>query len=138
MANTPRDMMGTVFTWNGQTIALQTEIEGPGILNELLETTNFGSTDGRREYIAGPKDGGEIKLTLHYDPLDPSHDGTTGLVADANANPSPARSFSVNWAGTGVTWSGTGIITEFMPKGSFEDTLMADVTIKATGAMTVA
>jgi hypothetical protein len=131
-------MMGTVFTWNGQTVALQTEQDGPGLVNELLETTNFGSTNGFREYIAGPKDGGEIKATIHYDPTDASHDGATGLVADANANPSPSRAFSVNWGGIGTTWSGNAIITEFMPKGSFEDTLQAEVTFKVTGSMTVA
>ena len=129
-------MMGTVFTWNGSDVVLVHEIEGPGIINELLETTNFGSTNGYREFIAGPKDGGEIKLGIWYDPTAATHDGSTGLVADANGGTS--RAFAVNWSGSGVSWSGSGIITEFMPKGSFEDVLAADVTIKVTGALTVA
>jgi predicted secreted protein len=130
------DMMGTVFTWNSATVAGVTDLSGPAVENELIEVTNFGSTGGYREYIAGPKDNGEISITINYDPTDSSHNATTGLVADANTGTS--RAWSINWSGTGTSWSGNGIVTSFEPGGSFEDALTAEVTIKPTGQPTLA
>lgn len=51
--------------------------EGDSI--ELVEVTNHQSPGGRREYIAGLKDGAEFSITVNYIPTDPTHDRATGL-----------------------------------------------------------
>jgi hypothetical protein len=130
---TPRKMIGSVFVWNGNNVALQTEMDGPSFQNEAMEFTNFGSSSGYREYGTGPKDGGEIKLTLHYDPLDSSHQA---LVTDAISG--VTRAWSITWGDTGATESGNGFISDFTRKGSFEDWIDGDLTIKVTGPISVA
>lgn len=46
---------------------------------ELVEVTNHQSPNGRREYIAGMKDGAEISFPVNYLPSHATQSRTTGL-----------------------------------------------------------
>jgi hypothetical protein len=62
---------GTTFAYESAadtytTLAEVLSVTPPSINVETVETTNMGSDDGFREYIAGLKDGGEVTVNLNY------------------------------------------------------------------------
>lgn len=60
-------------------VANVTDISGPSRSREAIEVTAHDSPNRYREFIKGLKDGGEVELTINYDPGNSTH---TALDAD--------------------------------------------------------
>lgn len=55
------------------TIANVPDISGPSRSREAIEVTAHDSPDQYREFVKGLKDGGEVELTINYDPGAATH-----------------------------------------------------------------
>lgn len=114
---------GTIYT----PVADVTEI---GVLDakaDTIETTVHSSAGQWRTFVGGLKDGGELKMTVNYDP---SLHGTlwSTLAADGIKH-----RVTLPDAGAAVV-DFNGITTALSGSAPFDDKLTADVTIKVTGA----
>lgn len=124
---------GEVFT----TIAEVFEIGGPGLTLETIDVTHHTSTAGWREFVGGLLDGGEVSLSINYDPVDATHDASTGLIADMEAR--TVRNFQLVFPDTGTTtWTFAALVTGFEPSEPIDDKLAADVSLKLSGQPTLA
>jgi len=124
-----------VFT----TIAEVTNIGGPTLVAGTVDATNMDSPGGYDEFIAGLKSGGEVPFTLNFIPTEATHRVTTGFLADFNANPQPRRNYKLVWPDSPSTlWSFTAIITAAGPAIPVDDRITMDVTLRLSGAPTLA
>ena len=129
---------GTLLKIAGVTVAGVTNIGGPGLTLETIDVTNHSSTSAWREFVGGLKDGGDISVDIVYDPAAATHKNTSGgllylLTTRASA------SFTITFSDTGATvWTFTAFVTSFEPSGAVADGLTASVTLKITGAPTLA
>ncbi len=122
---------------NFTTIAQVTDIGGPELSLETLETTNHSSADGWREYIGGLLDGGEVNLSLNFIPTESTHNASTGLIKDMVDR--VVRNFQMVFPDTGnTTWSFAALVTSFSPAAPIDEKLSAEVTLKVTGKPTLA
>src|SRR3546814_12973403 len=55
------------------TIANVSDISGPSRSREAIEVTAHDSPNQYREFVKGLKDGGEVTITIHYDPGASTH-----------------------------------------------------------------
>ena len=121
------DMAGSpTFT----AIANVTEIEGPEFERETIDVTAHDSPNGYREWLGGLKDGGEVSLTVNYDPGD--HDAIFDDLGDT-----VARDYKVVWPGGIGNWAFKAFLTGFSPSAPIDDKLSAELTLKVTGAPTI-
>lgn len=127
---------GTLLKLGGTTVAGVTNIGGPGLTLETIDVTNHSSASAWREFVGGLKDGGEISVDIVFDPVDATHRNASGgllflLTTRASG------SFSITFPQATV-WSFTAFVTSFEPSGAVADGLTASVTLKITGAPTLA
>lgn len=129
---------GTLLKINGTTVAGVTNISGPNLTLETIDVTNHSSTSGWREFVAGLKDGGEVTFDIVYDPAGATHmNASGGLLYELDQGTS--ESFSLTFPDSGATvWSFTAFVTSFEPGAPVADGLTASVTLKITGAPTLA
>lgn len=121
-----------VFT----TIAEVSDIGGPEIALESVEVTNHSSPSGWREKIGGILDGGNISLTINYQPTHATHNNTAGLIADLRQR--TKRNFQLVFTDSGTTtWSFTALVTSFSPAEPIDGALTAEITLEITGAPTL-
>ena len=129
---------GTLLKLSSTTIAGVTNISGPGLTLETIDVTNHSSTSAWREFVGGLKDGGEISVDIVFDPAATTHKNASGgllylLTTRASG------SFSITFPDSGTTsWSFTAFVTNFEPTGAVADGLTASVTLKVSGAPTLA
>lgn len=118
-----------VFT----TIAQVTDIDGIGTDRNTVETTNLQST--AREYQLTIEDGGEITLTIQYDPDDTTH---AGLKTDLDNN--TLRNFQVALTDSPAqTWTFAARVRSFkLGKMSPDGVQMVTVILRTSGGYTVA
>lgn len=108
-------------------IAESTNISGPGLSRETIDTTSHQSPGQWMEFLGGLKDGGEVSIDINYDPAE--HDT---LVADFDAT-APIN-YQLAWPTTPETvWGFPAILTGFEPEGPYDDKLAASLTFKVTG-----
>lgn len=132
--------MGTLLRRNGVEIAEVTEIGGPSFSAEVLDITHLRSPNMWREKIAGLKDGGEVTLTLNFDPGNATHNAATGLLAGyAGAVAPPTDTYTLVFPDDdATTWEFPAFVSGYEPTAAFEDKLTADVTLTVAGAPTLA
>ncbi|GHF73915.1 phage tail tube protein [Streptomyces thermodiastaticus] len=107
-------------------IANVTSVKGPEIERETYDVTAHDSPDGWREFIGGLKDGGDVTLTVNYDPRE--HDT---LIADyADADP---RNYKLVFPQGLGTWQLKLILTKFSQEAPVDDKLSAEITFKVSG-----
>lgn len=129
---------GTLLKLGGTTIAGVRDISGPGLTLETPDVTNHSSTGGWREFVGGLKDGGEVTFDIVFDPVAATHRNVSGgllylLTTRASG------SFSMTFPDAAATvWSFTAFVTNYEPSGPVADELSASVTVKITGAPTLA
>ena len=107
-----------------------TEITPPEVTKETIETTHHGSSGGAREFISGLVDGGEMSVTVNYDPGDTSH---SYLRTAANsANSGTPDSFTLTYSDSS-TDEFSGYVTGMSVEAPMDDKVSATFTIKITG-----
>lgn len=125
--------VGTVFGRkadsgsNYETIAEITNISGPGMSRDTIDTTTLDTTGGYRTFITGFRDGGTFELTMNY-----TSAGYQKLLADFQSD--TPKEYKVTLKDTSsVTFS--GLVTD-IPIDIPEDLVTVTTTIKISGVPT--
>lgn len=122
---------------NFTAIAQCSNISGPGLEVNVLDVTSHDSPNGWREKIAGLKDGGEVTLTIHYDPANATHDATTGLLDEFRSG--RVSNYQMVFPDAASTmWEFAALVSRFEPRAPVDGALTADVRVTITGEPTLA
>lgn len=114
------------------TIANVTNIGGPNLEVDTIETTSHDSTGGWEEFIAGIKRGGEVELEINYDPSNATHEQ---LLDDLDGR--ALHNFQLIWPTTpSITWTFAALVQAVGPEAQFDDKLNCTATLKISGAVT--
>lgn len=132
-----QDAWGTQFKRETNTpgtfmvVANITDISGPSREREAIEVTAHDSPDQYREFVKGLKDGGEVEITLNYDP------GVASIEAlDDDFEEDDLRAYQVViFPGTAdeYTWDFDGLITANGDEFPHDDKMERTVTVKISG-----
>jgi hypothetical protein len=100
---------------------------------EEVDFTHLASDAGFREFRAGFKDPGELSMTLHFNPSDATHDGTTGLESKLLSGATFNWQIDMSGAGFAYIIQGAGYVSggDFTLSG--EDPITYDATIRISG-----
>ena len=127
------DAFGTVlsFSTDGGTVynpvANVTEVGVLDVSVDTLETTTHGSAGQWRTFVSGLKDGGELRMSINYDPT--THNEIYSEIGQDDTK------FRVSLPDTGAaTVSFDGVITGWSSSAPMDDLLTAEITIKVSGA----
>ena len=119
------------------TIAAVLDIEGPSIEVEQIDFTSRDSSSWK-EFVGGLIDGGECTFDVLYDPDTATHGNSgVGLVALAIARTIKSWRLTLSDA-TPTVWEFDAFVKMFKPKAPMKDALRASVTLKVTGAHSIA
>lgn len=127
--------VGTKFSrYNGMAwvdIAEILTLDGPDKKRETIDVTNLDSTSGYREFIAGFRDGGSVKMSMNftldtYDQMNDDFESDTRQTYEIRFPDDENTSFSF-----------LGLVTELGLKTAGDKQIMADVTIKVSGPITM-
>ena len=129
MASSGVAAFGTTLTVSGTTIAELTNISGPGISMDTVETTNHDSPSGYREFVAGLTDAGEFSVTGN---LIASSTTVSDLIINGSQT---ARTYAITFPNN-LAWSFSGFITNFDTTGAYDGKLEYTFSIKVSGAPT--
>ncbi|MFJ2701888.1 phage tail tube protein [Streptomyces sp. NPDC087428] len=136
-----KDALGTKFlrdtTGAGAfaVIANVSDISGPSRKREAIEVTAHDSPNKYREFIKGLKDGGEVELTINWDPGNTSH-----LALDADFEEDDLRDYQVIVLPGDPdehTWDLSGLITDIGEAYPTDDKMERTVTVKISGKPTL-
>lgn len=117
------------------TIAEVGDLDAPGITLNTEDATSHDSS-GWAEVIATILEGGEPGFEINWATSDSTHDETTGLLYSILNR--VRKNWQVVLPDAAKTFSFAAFVTEFMPKEPVKGKLTADITLKITGAVTVA
>ncbi len=117
---------------DGTTIAFATSaftgnivsISGPNATREAIDQSHLGSTNWKAFTPSGLVDGGEVTITVQYDPT-----VTVPITA-------VAETITIDPAGTGSTLAFTGFITSVGHSFELDALMGVDIGIKVSGAIT--
>ncbi|MFD9445513.1 phage tail tube protein [Streptomyces sp. NPDC060006] len=112
-------------------IANVSDISGPERSREAIEVTAHDSPDKYREFIKGLKDGGEVTLTLNYDPGSATHS-----ALDADFEEDALRDYQVVLLpgdSDEHTWDFAGLITGLGDAFPIDDKMEREATFKISG-----
>lgn len=132
-----QDAFGTQFkrdtTGGGSfsTIANVSDLSGPEREREAIEVTSHDSPDQYREFVKGLKDGGEVSVTINFDPTNTTHQSL-----DADFEERDLRDYQiVILPGTADewTWEFTALITSISESYPVDDRMEREVTVKISG-----
>ncbi len=120
--------------WSGAAWAAIAEIltlDGPDKKRDTIDVTNLDSTGGYREFIAGFRDGGSVKLTMNftrdgYDQMNDDFESDTRQTYEI-ALPDPDN----------TTFSFLALVTELGLKIAGDKAITSDVTLKISGQLTM-
>ncbi|MEU9199409.1 phage tail tube protein [Streptomyces sp. NPDC048332] len=136
-----KDALGTQFLRDSTgagafvVVANCTDISGPSRQRESIEVTAHDSPNKYREFIKGLKDGGEVELTLNYDPGNITHQ-----ALDADFEEDDLRAYQlVILPGDPDehTWDFSGLITDLGDEYPTEDKMERTCTVKISGKPTL-
>lgn len=118
-------------------VAQVKDIDGPGITRDTIDVTNHDSEG--LEFLASLQDGGEVTFDIEFDPADPSHDQTTGLMALMEETTrrnwrliSPVLDSGSDYHGLAFA----AMVTAFKPKFPVLGSMTASITLKVSGKVT--
>lgn len=136
-----RDAWGTQFLRDSDgagtfaVIANVSDLSGPSRSREAIEVTAHDSPDQYREFVKGLKDGGEVSITLNYDPALNTH---SALDGDFEEN--DLRSYQIivlPGESDEHTWEFRGLITSLSDAFPIDDRMEREVTVKISGKPTL-
>lgn len=127
---------GTTFSWNGQSVAALSAINGIEVSIDTVDVTTHDSPDAYREFIAGLLDAGEVGLEGYYEPTDST--GQYAMMTDMNAR--AVRQCVITFpSSTGTTWTFNGLITNLkIGDNPVDGAIPFAATIKVSGKPTFA
>jgi predicted secreted protein len=116
-------------------IANVEDISGPSRSREAIEVTAHDSPNKYREFVKGLKDGGEVEITINYDPASASHQ-----ALDDDFEEDDLRDYQVvilpgtadEW-----TWEFSGLITDLGDEFPHDDKMERTATFKISGKPTL-
>lgn len=135
------DAFGTQFlrdtTGSGSfaVIANVSDLSGPSRAREAIEVTAHDSPDQYREFVKGLKDGGEVTITINYDPGNATH-----ADLDADFEEDDLRDYQVivlPGEADEHTWQFSGLITSIGDEFPVDDRMEREVTFKVSGKPTL-
>jgi len=104
-----------------------TNVSGPSLSKDVVEVSDFDSTERWREFIGGMKDGGEVSIELE---MDADGSDVTNFLTDINAN--AATNYKITFPDT-TAWTFSAYMTGLEVDAPFEDKITASATYKLTG-----
>lgn len=116
-------------------VANVTDISGPSRSREAIEVTAHDSPNKYREFIKGLKDGGEVELTLNYDPSNATH-----AALDADFEEDDLRDYQViilPGEADEHTWAFSALITDLGDEYPTEGQMERTATFKISGMPTL-
>jgi predicted secreted protein len=116
-------------------IANVSDISGPSRSREAIEVTAHDSPDQYREFVKGLKDGGEVTLTLNYNPAHNTHS-----ALDADFEEDELRDYQVillPGEADEHTWDFSGLITALGDEFPIDNRMEREVTFKISGKPTL-
>src|SRR3546814_17581816 len=109
------------------TIANVSDISGPSRSREAIEVTAHDSPNQYREFVKGLKDGGEVTITINYDPGASTHRDLEADVEEADL-----RDYQVvvliGEADTSI-WAFSGLITSIGAEFTVDNRVEREVTL---------
>lgn len=137
--------MAAVDIGTGTTIAFGTsgfsaqvlDVSGPGLARESIETSHMGTSGpgagqvGSKTFMpADLVDPGELSFEIHFNPdtVPPIHEAAETITVTF---PIPAGLTN------GATWVATGFVTSYEPSSPLEDKMVASITVKLSGQITI-
>ena len=127
---------GTALKKDGVTYAQVTNISGPGLSLDTQDVTSHDSAGAWEEVVGTILRSGEVTLDIVYDPANATHKyAAGGLLYDLVSR--AAIPLSLVFPGA-VTWSFNALVTGFEPSAPVDGALTASVTLKLTGAPSLA
>jgi predicted secreted protein len=135
------DAFGTQFlrdTTGGGVFAVVanvSDLSGPSRAREAIEVTAHDSPDQYREFVKGLKDGGEITLTLNYDPGNATHQ-----ALDDDFEEDALRDYQIivlPGEADEHTWEFSGLITALSDSYPIDDRMEREATFKVSGKPTL-
>lgn len=115
------------------TIAGVKSIDGPNTQLAFLETTDFDSSGGFREYVGGLKDPGQISMTLNFDADSTGHQD---LLADHDN--ATLRDFRLQFGPSGSPnqiWGFQAFVESVGPRAEVDGIIEATATLRVTGSI---
>lgn len=126
---------GTVFTLGGSAVVQVTNIDGPELSLDTVDVTTHDSASGWEEVVGTILRSGEVSLDIVYDPAAATH---VALWTDLVAKAPVACTLVYPDHPTHTTWSFNALVTKFKPGMPVDGALTGTVTLKITGAPTLA
>jgi len=129
---------GATFTYNTEVVGELVSISGPSISVATIDTTTLD--DVHRTFVGGTIDGGELSIEVLIDPM-----GTDAQKFedewDATASAAPtAKACIITFpsAATASTYTFSALVTGFSLDLPMDDSIRASITLKISGAVTIA
>jgi len=129
---------GATFTYNSEVIGELVSISGPSVSVATIDTTTLD--DVHRTFVGGTIDGGEISIEVLIDPM-----GTDAQKFedewDATATAAPtAKTCVITFPGaaTAATYTFSALMTSYDLDLPMDDSIKASITLKISGAVTIA
>jgi len=118
---------GTTVSIGGVAIAEILDVTPPGMSRESIQSSHMGSTIAHDFIPSKLYDGGEVTLEIAFDP--------NWAVPISAA----AQSVVITFPDSGSsTWTFDAFVTGYEPTDPLEDRMTASLTLKVTGAVTIA
>lgn len=118
-----------------ESIANVTDISGPSRSREAIEVTAHDSPNKYREFIKGLKDGGEVEITLNYDPASATH-----ASLDADFEEDDLRKYQIILLPDEPdehTWAFSALITDLGDEYPIDGQMERTATFKISGKPTL-
>lgn len=127
---------GTTLTWDSESVAGLTAINGVEVTADTTEVSNHLSSDAYKEYLVGMIEPGELSVEGQFDYTDT--DGQHAMLTDLNAR--TAKTWTITFpSATGATWTGSGFLVGFkVGDATLDGAIPFSARIKLTGKPTFA
>lgn len=99
-----------------------------GISRESIQTSHMGTTNDHTFMPADLVDNGEISMEIAF----------VGTLSPPIITNGAAETVTIDWAGSGDTWAASCFQTGFTIGAPLEDKMTGTLTLKVSGAITLA